>query len=1105
MKTFGILLELLIVSLLVACGGGDDLSDKGFAQKGASTPVLARPASGVWWNPAESGRGYTIELQGNILVFYTYLFDVSGRASWYGGAAKLNADGSFDAQLQEYSGGQSLTGTYKLPTIKGDVTSVHLACSTTTTCTLTWAGGTISIQRFWYGNEAVIANPPQSGLWWNPAENGRGYFLDLQGNIFAFYTYIFDTSGNATWYMSAGPLNADGSYDGKLQEYSGGQSLTGSYKAPTVKGNVSSVHWACTSSTACTLTWAGGTVPLQRFMFGYSQPPQATAQVALVNLPGVTSSTITQQTGPIGATSSDMKVVSAEYLVQIKGADATGGSIRITIPINAALLPTGAGKPMISPEYYDTATKSWLPIGSFVIYDSTAQTLSFTVDIADASLVPVTAASPLKHTFGMGRWAYERYVRAKTWATDSGTRTVKQLTGSNFIIHYYAPGKDATNSVPANWNGTDSINVPSYIQILDDSLNRAYGQLQLLTDSKGKQLLPEITLPQHVYVGNLGSDSGNSPPGGPLSISTRNIDDIVEMRNVAAHELIHVYQGYLLNILMAGNKRWFLEGMANYYSSLVSGLTDVQKINWYVSGFGTDYLSVPMDTSDDQNHYALAYFFEWLSTNYGNTAIVGDMFQDLYTTSSGVLSMDRVLKLNGEPRGLSGAYEKYMSYFATHPDGYAGFNGDHKGRMLTFTRNQGLLTKFGLNASNTFLSLSRVLPPLASTYLSLNLVKPLDSMLVIDSSKSDASVTGVKSYAYGLSGSRDTDYAGKAAIDNGLTFPYTAKNQLTIANFTAMEQYFVNSTSLVDGRSFNLAVDYYLLVKPTVKQVQTNAVLWDSSVVGNIPASYIKGFDVYKDAGDGTYIKINSAAKGMLPLVAGSTEMSLSCAATADCNDSIKPTDKMVVVMEDKYGNRWPQIKESTAPISGTCMGAKTENFDFDSTFAFRGGGFTLRTTGTGHISGPVEMLVLSQKIPKYSGGYSVEITPPGLVSGSMCVKIDTIKFDVKKNTYPCPAGIDPGKNGWCSQGQGNCPIYANAISEVKLGQTDAKGNLVIGDGMITLARNSQMMYAAFGYKQTCYDWDITNKAYKVVQTWGGGVDTLNNGASDLLVKAWWW
>jgi hypothetical protein len=673
------------------------------------------------------------------------------------------------------------------------------------------------------------------------------------------------------------------------------------------------------------------------------------------------------------------------------------------------------------------------------------------------------------------------------------------LSGSNFIIHYYEPGKNPRDSVPANWNGSDSINVPSYIQILDDSLNQAYRELELLTDGKGKKLLPGITVPQNVYVSYLGGDSGNSPPGGPLSISTRDIDDVVEMRNVAAHEMLHVYQGYLLNISMIGNKRWFLEAMANYYSSLVNGLTDVQKLNWYVGGFGNDYLSVPIDTAEDQNHYALAYFLEWLSTSYGNTAIVGDMFQDLATTSSGVLSMDRVLKLNGEPKGIQGAYEKYLAYFSTHPDGYAGFNGMQKGRMAAHT--QSMLTKSGLNATITFNSLSRSLPPLASTYVSLDLVKPLDSLLVIDSSKSDASTSGVKTYTYDFAGSRDSAFTGKLPVDKGLAFPYIAKTQLTIPNFTAMGQYFVNSTALVDGRTFNIAVDYYLLVNPKVKQVQTNAVLWDSSAVGNIPASYIKGYDVYKDAGDGTYVKINSAAKGQIPLVVGSTEMSLSCISTSDCNDSIKPTDKMVVVIEDKYGNRWPQVKESVAPIAGTCMGVKTTNFSFDSTFELRGSVLTVRSTGTGHVSGPEDMVVTTEKRPNYGGGYGIDVK--GSSSGRMCVKIDTIKFEVKKTPITCPAGIDPGPNGWCTRGQGSCPVYAIAISDVNVGQLNSKGQLVVSDGMITMTTDLQWIAGVFGYKQTCYDWlDFGSNTYKLVQTWGGGVDTLKDGAWAPFVSA---
>ena len=74
-----------------------------------------------------------------------------------------------------------------------------------------------------------------------------------------------------------------------------------------------------------------------------------------------------------------------------------------------------------------------------------------------------------------------------------------------------------------------------------------------------------------------------------------------------------------------------------------------------------------------------------------------------------------------------------------------------------------------------------------------------------------------------------------------------------------------------------------------------------------------------------------------------------------------------------------------------------------------------------------------------------------------------------------------------------------------KLGTTDANYNLVASSGELTLTRNSQNMYATYGYTQTCYGWDIQQKIYTFVQKWGGRVDTLTNGISSILINAWTW
>lgn len=248
-----------------ACDSSKNCSPRSNSVSASTSMAIA---SGVWWNPAENGRGYTIEVRGKTLVFYTYLFDASGNATWYGGANVMNSNGTVDILLQEYAGGQSLLGAYKAPSVKGSVTNARLACSTSTTCTLTWAGGTVPIQKYQYAGSPKYANSPESGLWWDPSASGRGYFVDVQGDTLAFYAYLYDQSGRAAWYLSAGKLNPDGSYDGQLQEYMGGQSLLSAYKqAPSVKGNVGSTRWSCSSTTTCQMTWPGGTIPLQRFVF----------------------------------------------------------------------------------------------------------------------------------------------------------------------------------------------------------------------------------------------------------------------------------------------------------------------------------------------------------------------------------------------------------------------------------------------------------------------------------------------------------------------------------------------------------------------------------------------------------------------------------------------------------------------------------------------------------------------------------------------------------------------------------------------------------------------------------------------------------------------
>ena len=41
------------------------------------------PDGGWYWNPAEAGRGFNIEIQDNLLFVAAFVYDVQGKPVWY--------------------------------------------------------------------------------------------------------------------------------------------------------------------------------------------------------------------------------------------------------------------------------------------------------------------------------------------------------------------------------------------------------------------------------------------------------------------------------------------------------------------------------------------------------------------------------------------------------------------------------------------------------------------------------------------------------------------------------------------------------------------------------------------------------------------------------------------------------------------------------------------------------------------------------------------------------------------------------------------------------------------------------------------------------------
>jgi hypothetical protein len=252
---------------------GDANNASGYSASLPQSVLAIVPQTGYWWNPAESGRGYVIEQQGDNLFMATFLYDPSGRATWYGIGPGAIANSMYAGTLETYSGGQTLTGTYQAPAQGASGGAVTVTFTSGSQGSITWPGGTVPIERYDFGpggsETAPPAGTPQAGWWWAPTESGRGYAIEIQGNLLFLSGYMYDSQGNPIWYVSGPMALSGGAYQSTWQQYGNGQTLTGSYQAPTVvNSDVGSVTIQFSSTSAGTLTFPDGRqVAIERFQF----------------------------------------------------------------------------------------------------------------------------------------------------------------------------------------------------------------------------------------------------------------------------------------------------------------------------------------------------------------------------------------------------------------------------------------------------------------------------------------------------------------------------------------------------------------------------------------------------------------------------------------------------------------------------------------------------------------------------------------------------------------------------------------------------------------------------------------------------------------------
>ncbi len=145
--------------------------------------------------------------------------------------------------------------------------------------------------RFWKSALALLCFPmllaaqtiparftPESGLWWNPAEDGRGYAMEIQDNIIAILVYGYDNDAERTsaFFTAAGAMQGNSLFSGPLDGATNGQCLTCVYigRPVILAGAGGAISVVFDTESRGRLTMGGRTFPIERLNFALGNPTE---------------------------------------------------------------------------------------------------------------------------------------------------------------------------------------------------------------------------------------------------------------------------------------------------------------------------------------------------------------------------------------------------------------------------------------------------------------------------------------------------------------------------------------------------------------------------------------------------------------------------------------------------------------------------------------------------------------------------------------------------------------------------------------------------------------------------------------------------------------
>ena len=156
----------------------------------ASPSQADQPAIGGWSNPNESGRGWNIERQNDIITIVHYVYDASGKATFYINSGVWNeTTKTIEGDYYAFDNGQCIGCSHRPPR-SSRLGHVKAKFTTSTKGNITYSDGTvIPIEKMNYGFESDLHK--LQGAW------STAWYTSFGADFsHAFYSHEINRSGS---------------------------------------------------------------------------------------------------------------------------------------------------------------------------------------------------------------------------------------------------------------------------------------------------------------------------------------------------------------------------------------------------------------------------------------------------------------------------------------------------------------------------------------------------------------------------------------------------------------------------------------------------------------------------------------------------------------------------------------------------------------------------------------------------------------------------------------------------------------------------------------------------------------------------------------------